>query len=163
MRLKVRILLALVVLSVLFSGCSNKGEYYFYEMIDRGVWSTDKPLAFTLDSVNFNPGSRYALFVEVSANMTYPFQDIWLKLNHNLTEDKMYTEDTLRIVLTDTYGEKSGVGVGGLNKVKKLYLEDIRLDSASSYNVIINQIMSEDSLRGIEKLGIVILDSKNIN
>jgi gliding motility-associated lipoprotein GldH len=80
-----------------------------------------------------------------------------MQVEHNLI-DTIYRCDTLHFRLTDDYGKWLGSGTGGLHQISLPYKSDIPLDTSRLYILQIKQIMKDDPLIGVEKVGIKIIE-----
>ena len=130
--------------------------YYRYHHIDKGRWYRDSTLIFTLGSDKVSQGNQYSFRIELSSNRSYPYRDLWLGVGHNLT-DTLFHVDTLRVLLADEHGKWIGSGVGGLNQFSVPYLMNLSpaaRDSVTGYTVWIKQVMGDNPLHGVEKVGL---------
>lgn len=147
-----------IMLMPLVSSC-NKGEVYFqFKKIDKGIWEKDKYLEFVIDSLPFNPTLNYNANIELIYSSLYPYYDLWLTINHNLT-DSIFTCDTLKIKLINDDGKRLGSGNGGLYQLSVPYKHSLSLDSTSIYSVQVSNAMKDNNLVGISKVGLNILNS----
>lgn len=154
---KIPVFLALV-LFISFASCS-KGEVYFrYHQINKGMWHRDSVLSFTMDSIGFNPFSRHDLTIEITSTNIYPFQDIWLQVEHNLN-DTIFQRDTLYSRLTDDYGRWLGGGTVGIHQLTIPYKSAVYLDTSRVYMLNISHLMNSDPLLGVEKIGLKVVDN----
>ncbi|MBF6628501.1 MAG: gliding motility lipoprotein GldH [Proteiniphilum sp.] len=150
----------LFVTGVLFSSlisCSEGEVYYRFYHIDKGNWYHDSTLIFTMDSLNVNVAQAYDVTIEVSSGHLYPYRNIWLQIDHNLT-DTLIRSDTLQYHLADDHGKWLGSGVGGLHQLSLPFLNSIPLDTAHLYRLSITQVMKDDPLAGIEKVGLKVTE-----
>jgi gliding motility-associated lipoprotein GldH len=141
------------VIVILLSSC-NRGEIFFrFHHIPQGRWRASDAVVFSMDSLNFRLDNKYQVFIELSANNTYPYRDLWLFVEHNLT-DTIFSRDTVRFALVDEFGRRLGSGTGGLRQLSMPLLTDIALDTAQVYEIRIAHGMRSNPLRGIEKVGV---------
>ena len=96
--------------------------------------------------------------MELTTNRSYPYRDLWLQIDQDLT-DSLVRSDTLRYLLADEYGKWLGSGAGGLNQLSLPYRSFIPRDSVYSYQLTIRQIMDDELLRGVEKVGIKLVET----
>lgn len=82
---------------------------------------------------------------------SYPYSNIWLEVAY-LTTDSTSHRDTLNIELCDVYGRWYGSGVGTLFQIEQ---ELPAGDILSGSDVAIRHVMRVDTLRGVEKLGVM--------
>lgn len=153
-----KILFLLVgTLFITHTSCSDGEVYFRYHHIERGKWYSDSALTFTMDSIGVNPAARHDLSIELTTADIYHYKDIWMQVEHNLI-DTIYRCDTLQFRLTDDYGKWLGSGTGGLHQISLPYKSDIPLDTSRLYILKIKQIMKDDPLIGVEKVGIKIIE-----
>lgn len=136
--------------------CSKGEVYYRFHHIEKGRWYRDSTLVFSIDSVALHPAKRYDVNLEITTNRAYPYRDVWMLVNQNLT-DTLFRSDTLHYRLADDYGRWLGSGAGGLNQLSLPYLSSVHLVTPYPYKVFIRQIMTDDPLTGIEKVGIKVV------
>src|SRR5690554_1068971 len=109
-------------------------------------------------------GKQYSFTIELSSNRSYPYRDLWLDVGHNLT-DTLFHVDTLRVMLMDEQGKWMGSGVGGLNQFSVPYLlnlSPVARDSVTGYTIWIKQVMGDNPLHGVEKVGLKVEDETTL-
>jgi len=135
----------------------TKGEvYYRFYHVQHGKWYRDSSFLFTVDSAAIQPGESYSLSIELSFNNAYSYQDLWLCVEHNLT-DFFPRSDTLYVTVADERGRWLGSGVGGLHQLSIPYLDDVRptaRDVITGYRVKVSHYMDDNPLTGMEKVGL---------
>ncbi|MFA7491894.1 MAG: gliding motility lipoprotein GldH [Proteiniphilum sp.] len=163
MRTKSNIFLIFVGLSfAVIVSCSGREDYSRFYHIKSGKWHRDSVLIFTIDSLLPSFGVGYDVTVELTTNRSYPYRDLWLLIDQNLTDSQVRT-DTLRCLLADEYGRWLGGGAGGLNQLSLPYRSFIPWDSVSNYRLVIRHGMEEELLRGVEKVGVKMIGMKRGN
>ena len=155
MRRSIRFLLTGLLFTSLLS-CAEGEVYYRFHHIGKGRWYRDSTIVFSIDSVGLHPAKRYDVTLEITTNRAYPYRDVWMLVNQNLT-DTLFRSDTLHYRLADDYGRWLGSGAGGLNQLSLPYLSSVHLVTPYPYKVLIRQIMTDDPLTGIEKVGIKVV------
>jgi len=90
----------------------------------------------------------------VSSNQ-YPYQNIWLSVQQNVT-DTAFVSDTIEIKLADSHGKWLGKGSAGLYQLSVPYKTSIALDPTRAYLIRIRQAMKDNSIKGIEKVGVLV-------
>lgn len=155
-RNNILVFVAGVLFSLLIS-CSEGEVYYHFHPVEKGKWYRDSTLTFMMDSLNIKPGSAYDVTIEISSGHIYPYRDLWLRIDHNLA-DTLFRTDTLQYQLANEHGKWLGSGVGGLNQLSLPYLTSVRLDTAHWYRLRIQQVMHDDPLVGIEKVGLKVME-----
>lgn len=151
----IRFLLTGLLFSSLLS-CAEGEVYYRFHHLENGRWYRDSTLVFNMDSVALSPAKRYDVTIEITTNRAYPYRDVWLQIDQNLT-GTLFRSDTLHYRLADDYGRWLGSGAGGLNQLSLPYLSSVPLVTTRPYAVYIRQTMKDDPLTGIEKVGVKVV------
>ena len=151
--MKNRFLSALLLVAALLSSCHEGEVYYRFHPITNGSWSKETSLDFRLDSLRVSPGRRYDISLEIVNSSQYPYQNLWLLVQQNVT-DTLSTTDSIEIKLADAHGKWQGSGSAGLYQLSIPYKTGIALDSARAYLIRIRHGMKNDALKGVEKVGV---------
>lgn len=175
MRTKSNIFLVFTsLLFAIFISCSGEEVYSRFHHVEDGKWYRDSVLVFTIDSLSRSfdtrvsdgkykmPHAEYKVMVELTTNRGYPYRDLWLIIEQNLTDSLIHT-DTLRLILANEHGKWLGSGVGGLNRLSLPYRSFIPRDSVYNYRIGIRHGMDEELLRGVETVGIKIVEGDGKN
>lgn len=144
------------LLFAILASCSGEEVYSRFHHIENGKWYHDSVLVFTIDSLIAPSSVGYEVKVELTTNRSYPYRDLWLLIDQNLTDSLAHT-DTLRYILADEHGKWLGGGAGGLNQLSFPYRTFTLRDSINNYRLTIRQAMDDEQLRGVEKVGIKIV------
>jgi len=150
----IRFLLTGLLFSSLLS-CAEGEVYYRFHHIKNGKWYRDNTLVFSMDSVALSPAKRYDVTIEITTNRAYPYRDLWVQVDQNLT-DTLFRSDTLHFRVADDYGRWLGSGAGELNQLSLPYLSSVRLVTAHPV-LRIKQTITDDPLTGIEKVGVKVV------
>ena len=135
----------------------NRGEmFYRFHHFPHGNWRTNETVVFTMDSLDFQTDRKYQVFIELSANGTFPYRYLQLLVEHNLT-DSVFNTDTLQLALIDEFGRRLGGGVGGLRQLSAPLFTSLTLDTAQVYEIRIEHGMRHSRLRGIERMGVMVV------
>ncbi len=149
MRLVTGILVGIVC--CLLGACLHPTRvYHRSETVHIDGWSAGDTLSFALDSLSQD---RYMMNVEVRYTVDYPYQDLWLVVQHNLVDSSHWMIDTLHCQLIDERGIVQGVGFSGIYQLqvpcKKIEVQE----GGSSPMVRLNHCMN-GLLKGISDIGI---------
>ncbi|MDR1517549.1 MAG: gliding motility lipoprotein GldH [Dysgonamonadaceae bacterium] len=148
--------LCVVLGSLLFLAGCNEGEAFFrFRPIENAAWEKNAPVVFELDSLGLNPDKSYDISIEITTDATYPYRNIWLFIGQNV-QDSLLRSDSLDIQLADTNGKWLGNGVGGLHQLSVPYIRSARFDSTTFSRLQIRQGMQDETLKGVERLGLEI-------
>ena len=142
---------------LLTSSCHCRVMYsYFYDMPTEG-WNKDSILTFSYtptDSVH-----DYSIQFVVRHNNQYPYQNMWLFVNHYVNDGIHLETDTIECVLADDYGRWYGKGVS-IYELPMLYTESYRY-KLSSFNTIftltLQQGMRSEVLCGVQSVGVEVV------
>jgi len=145
------------LLVITFLSC-NRGEiFYRFQHIPNGNWRTGDAIVFSMDSLDFRTDRRYQVFIELSANNTFSYRDLQLFIEHNFV-DPFFCRDTIQLALIDEFGRRLGSGVGGLRQLSIPLFTTIALDTAQVYEIRIEHGMGSNPLRGIERVGVMVVE-----
>lgn len=109
-----------------------------------------------LDSLSVDPLKAYALSLEITHNNQYQYNDIWLLIDFFNLSDSLHNRRKMHILLADSFHRWRGSGVGGLHQLSVAYKDALLLDTAKLYQIEIRQLMCDNPLIGIEKIGVKI-------
>lgn len=129
-------------------------EHSGYATVPSGTWlygDTLTPLQPQTDSTMVVPAD---IAVALRHANNYEYSNIWLSLTY-AGPDSLMT-DTIDITLADDFGNWLGQGMGVSYQKIDTVLTGVSIDL--SQPVKINHIMRTDTLRGIEQMGVVIID-----
>ena len=146
-------LITLMLWLTLFTSCTQQELYFEYNKIKNSNWYRDSLLNFTLDTIKGEQRGNYNLHLELITTALYPYRDIHLRIDHNLT-DTIFDSDTLQYNVADEYGRWLGTGVGSLRQLSLPYKSDIFIDTLRSYQIRVTHILTDDPLNGVEKVGL---------
>lgn len=156
------LLLGTICLLFSLASCSDGEVYYRFQHIEKAQWQRDNVLVFAMDSALFQPNKEYYFSLELTTNRGYPYRDLWLRVDHNL-QDTLFHTDTIHAILADEQGTWLGSGVGGLNQLSFPYLGPLVptvRDSITGYRLMIEQVMHDNPLRGVEKIGLKVIEAR---
>ncbi len=147
----------LTLLLFVLSSCSKGEVYYRFHHVQHGKWYRDSSLLFAVDSAALQPGMPYNLSIELYFNNAYPYQDFWLRVEHNLTLASSFQVDTLCVKVADELGRRLGGGVGGLYQFSIVCPHAVRpaaYNPTTGYSVTVTHYMDDNPLKGVEKVGL---------
>lgn len=150
-----KLFIGLFVFLISLSSCNEGEVYYSFHPIKNNSWNKQTAFNFLLDSLSVDPDARYDVMLEIVNNSQYPYQNIWLYVQQNIT-DSMFVSDTIEIKLADPNGKWSGNGSTGLYQLSVPYKTSVALDSTRAYLIRIRQGMRDNSIKGIEKVGVLV-------
>ncbi len=129
-------------------------EHSGYASVPSGTWLYGD----TLTLLHPQADSTLIVPVEIAVALrhanNYEYSNIWLSLTYTGPDSLM--TDTIDITLADDFGNWLGQGMGVSYQKIDTVLTGVSIDL--SRPVKINHIMRTDTLRGIEQVGVVIID-----
>ena len=153
--MKIKKFLGLLVLISLYS-CSDNKEFYAYKSFDNGQWARDSILKVQIDSSFRKTSGEYVLSVELVHNKSYPYKNLWLLVGSNINHTKVMRYDTVKTKLMDNFERWYGTSVGGLHQISIPYKKEKITSNSEPIRFEIKQLMDDNPLSGIEKVGIKI-------
>lgn len=143
-------ILAGIVCCLLVACLHPTRVYHRSETVHVDGWASGDTLIFVLDSLLQD---RYTMNVEVRYTVDYPYQDLWLVVQHNLADSSVWMMDTVRCPLISERGHVQGVGVSGIYQLQ-VPCKNIEVqEGGSSPMVRLNHCMN-GLLKGISDIGI---------
>lgn len=142
---------------IILASCAGREVYPGFHHIENGKWHRDSLLRFTIDSLGPFPGREYKVTIELTTNRGYHYRDLWLLVDQDLSDSLVHT-DTLHYYLADEYGRWLGASAGGLNQLSLPYRSFMLRDSTYHYRLAIRHTMEDKMLRGVEKVGIKLVE-----
>ncbi len=145
MRIKNSVLLLLVVF--LFFSCDKKRVFDEYKSVGN-TWNKDSIVTFELPVLDST--KNYNLFVNLRANNSYPFNNLFLIVA--MERPNGFTKvDTLEYQMANSDGTLLGDGFSDLKESKLFFKEKINLKG--KYKVHIKQAVRENGkVPGVEDL-----------
>lgn len=150
-----KLYIVFLVVFAFLSSCDEGVVYYRFHPIENSNWDKQAAANFLIDSLSVDPDKRYDIVLEIVNNNQYPYQNIWLLVQQNIT-DTTFVSDTVEITLADPQGKWLGKGSVGLYQLSVPYKASVALDSTRAYLVRIRQVMKGNHIKGIEKVGVLI-------
>lgn len=151
---KVIYIMYVTILALVFYSCQQGEIYYQYKEPLNGEWSKTDTLIFDIDSTAFELNVPYDISIEVTNNVAYRYQNIWLFVQSNLDNDSTYTYVKKEYLLADEFGKWKGSGFGSLYQTSLALDRGVMFKEKRNYRIKIEQGMRDEPLEGIEKVGI---------
>ena len=143
--------IAIVVLSVIFTACTNNNLFFKSVSIPPAGWYKD-------EAVNFNVNvddtlSDYNFYLILRNDNNYRYSNLFVFLN-TIMPNGNKTRDTLEIILADNTGKWLGKGWSSIKENKVLLKKNLRFPLKGEYRFFIQQAMRVDTLKGITDVGV---------
>jgi gliding motility-associated lipoprotein GldH len=134
----------------LFSCGKNQTVYNQYQTIAHSTWEKDKEYYFTFHIDDSTV--PYNITLEIRNNNLYPYQNLWLFLNEESPIGSM-ARDTMECMLADDFGKWLGNGIS-LFQTSFPIKTNYHFTDTGSYTFSFRQGMRNDTLRGIQEMGL---------
>lgn len=153
LRLKIVVAFFSVSLVATFFSCDRKDTYFRYNELKEGKWKMHDTLSFVIDSTAYELGIPYDLYLEVTNNVNYPYQNIWFFEWDNIANDSVFVRSSHECNLADEFGRWQGKGFGSLYQ-STFFLNRVVFEQRRNVTVKILHGMQDEELHGIEKVGV---------
>ncbi len=151
-RLQIKPLYVTFLFIVLFFvACAEKAVFNEFRLISPDGWSADSVCVFKME-IN-DPAMQYNLFVNVRHTGAYTYQNLWLFIE-KISPDSILLNDTIACNLADHTGRWLGAGSGSVYLLPVPYQQQLQFDSPGVYVYKIRHGMREDTLKGINAIGL---------
>ncbi len=140
----------LIILTVLISAC-NSATYYDSSLdIPEHTWDAEKAAVFDF---NVQDSSQvFDLFIKIANTNNYRYSNLWLLVKTSVEEGDI-AYDTLEYFLADEKGKWLGKKEGEAFLNNFPYKNEVRFPRKGKYSVEIIQLMRDEKLKGINKVG----------
>ncbi|MGM0612284.1 MAG: gliding motility lipoprotein GldH [Bacteroidota bacterium] len=139
------------IIMLIFSGC---GEDYFYaksDTIEEQSWPKDKVKGFGFsveDTV-----STYNFIINIRNTTDYKYRNLFVFMN-TIYPDNTSSRDTMELILAAPTGKWLGKGSGFYRDNLFMFKKNVRLPLKGNYRIEFIQAMREDTLKGIDEIGL---------
>lgn len=145
-----RRLLAISIISLCLGACApGHNDYSDFHNIPTAGWAYNDTLTY-IPTIGDSIASGM-LVVALRHSNDYAYSNLWLEVVYeDATKPR---RDTLNIRLADIYGRWHGSGFGARYQIADTLARDVTL--TTSRPVRIRHIMRDDTLRGIDQVGVL--------
>lgn len=145
-------------LAIWMSSCSQKEIYYQYEELKDGSWKQATECVFYVDSASYDSLQAYDIWLEVTHNIGYRYQDLWIGYILEIDTDTVNNEKSeIQFQIADNEGKWYGSGFGSLYQISFPLIRNVFFDRGEirkDYRIRISHRMTDNPLIGIEKVGV---------
>ncbi len=135
---------------IFLSSCDNSIVYENEKTFEEDKWCFSD--AFSSDFDLSDNSVPFDVDIRVVHTDNYPYENIYLRLTHDFGAAKKV--DTLTFNLSDRYGHwKGDKNWGGNYEYAFNYLKNYKIEKKSG-NITIEQFSRDDTLSGVNKIGI---------
>lgn len=142
-----------IFFTVCLWSCKQNEVYYKFVPISHNQWDKGNKVCFEIDSINPNLQHKYSIDIELSHNVDYLYETLWLYIDQT-HQDSIIVRDSLECLLTNENSKWLGSGNGPLRHISFSYKNGIALDTATQSRICISHAMQDLQLKGIEKIGL---------
>jgi len=136
-----------IILSMVFTSCSENHTYSFENKISNNTWKFLDPVAF---SPEIDDNGAYDIALQIDYGEFYAFENIYLRITDNFT-GKLHS-DTIGFNLSNKYGFWNGKKSGDFYSSNLLLRKSFIFPSNGKYNFKVEQFTREDSLKEINSV-----------
>lgn len=145
-----------LLMVLLLASCSG-GVLFDQTAHIKGHWYKDNPREFEVmvpDSL-----AVYNFYLNVRHSTNYRYSNLYLFLQTRFPNGHL-TRDTIQLILANNEGKWLGKGWGSVKEDKILLKHNLRFPLKGKYDFTIWQAMRADTLRGIQDIGLRIVQAK---
>ncbi len=143
---------------LLFFSCQSSSEGEVVMNSVNNKWDKRSEQKFSLE-ISDPQNPKDILFV-VRNNNEYPYSNIRFIVNFTDLQSRKKQTDTLNYILAKPNGEWLGTGFGDTKETLFQYKLNYRFPAKGKYEIGLTQAMRNDSLPGIEDIGVKIETAK---
>lgn len=142
-------LILLTILAVAFASCSRVIFSENYDLHDG--WPKDSVLTFDFE-IEQAPATHQVEIV-VRNNDEFAYQNLWLFVETE-SENGNVQRDTVQFFVADALGRWTGSGIGSIFENRFVYKPKFRFKTIGNQRISIQHALREDTLFGLESVGI---------
>lgn len=145
------LIILLLLIGVSISSCDPIKEIHQFHSIPAQGWSKTDTLEFTLPTLE---NSKLYLDIQIRSTQAYPYRDLYLLCEENLSDSLQIQKDTLHINLADSTGRWEGSGLGYYYQSSYFYKTIPHTPQSEQACIKISSLMRDSLLPGISDIGI---------
>jgi gliding motility-associated lipoprotein GldH len=132
--------------------CRDGVVYHRYQEIGKTFWGKDEVYYFTFRIED--TATPYDVMFEIRNDNLYPYQNLWVFCHETSSSAPLLQNtDTLECILADEFGKWHGKGIV-LHQLSFPIRTGYRFPVQGEYTFAFRQAMRNDSLRGIQEIGL---------
>lgn len=140
----------IIILGFLFFSCESPALYDRYQAMSNSVWEKNKEYFFSFEITDIS--IPYNLTLEVRNNNLYPYKNLWVKSTFDQPIGPLQ-QDTIECILANEYGKWKGRGIS-LFQSSFFIRKNYTFSYAGLYTLSFKQMMRDESLKGIQEIGL---------
>jgi gliding motility-associated lipoprotein GldH len=152
-----RLVSLLTLFSFLLIACGPNIIYESKKDISNSTWLYKDSIKFAFEIKDTN--KVYNIWLDIDHNSDYPFQNLYTKIYTHFPQKEVLNQQ-LSIELADFTGKWNGTGTGKNIKYNLLLQENAVFEAKGAYTIVLEQYTRQDSLKGINELGLRLEETK---
>lgn len=139
------VMVIVVIVSSICTGCGHRPLYSHYEQVDILGWNKDRLLVFPV--LVSDTTQRYDITLRVRSTDVFPYENFWLFVSTDTIRD------TIEVFLSDERGRRLGHEHNGYNDVAVSVAAGVLFHSDTTL-ITVQQAMRDENIVGISAIGI---------
>ncbi|MCF8367842.1 MAG: gliding motility lipoprotein GldH [Bacteroidales bacterium] len=144
-------LLPVLLLLVVLQSCNPDSFFEKNKVVKKASWDALDTIQFRIDVLDTL--QAYNFYLNVRHNTDYSYSNLYLFVGIRYP-DKTYSRDTIELILARPDGKWLGKGFGKLKENNILIKKGLQFPYVGLYRFDFQQAMREETLKGIEDVGI---------
>lgn len=140
----------LMVMLLTLSACDKNRVFEDYKTIEDAAWSYKNQPTFLIDIEDTS--IAYNLYFNIRNNGNYAYSNLWVRM-HIEEPGKKERVERFEFILAEPDGRWLGTGIGDIYSNQILLQENVRFQRKGIYKIKWEQNMRDESLNGIEDVG----------
>ena len=154
---RLRAAISVLLLVVTLTSCSPDGAFYSdFKSISSKGWGKSESLEFALPDSTCHR-NRYDIQLSVRHDNYYAYKELWLRVDYQKGHN-VERSDTVKVILTDDYGNRVGSGLGKLFQVSTAIAEGVTVGEYDK--VVVWHEMKADVVTHVTDIGLTYFDNK---
>ncbi|MBT8220736.1 MAG: gliding motility lipoprotein GldH [Bacteroidia bacterium] len=136
--------------------CSCNSAYFKEEIeLDNNYWTYSHPVEFNFEVLDTS--ANYDMYLEIHHTDNYPYQNLYLQTTTSLPGDSVI-QQLVSFELSDKAGFWLGKCQGNHCRISIPIQSNFHFTKLGEYGLRLDQFTRTDSLLGIEKIGLSLLE-----
>ena len=135
------------------ASCGEKYHYDAEKTITDGVWNYSDSVLFAYTITD--TASRYNLYIDITHADTFASQNLYLRFN-TIFPDGKRASSVLSFDFFNSKGENNGECSGGHCTLRSVIQENALFKQPGEYQLVIEQFMRQDSVPGVQSVGLMV-------
>lgn len=146
----------LIIIALVLSSCHGRTVFSDFSEIEGLTWEKGEEYAFNVQIDD--PAKVYELSLLIRNNDDFQKQNLWLCITRE--HNGQIEIDTVNIFLIDEMGKWRGSGLRNTYDNNLIWRANYHFPEAGSYVFRFLHLMRTDSLKGIERIGLEVMEKE---